>query len=341
MTKRVAIVILNWNGRKLLEQFLPSVCNYTPAELADILVADNASDDDSLSFLKREYPSIGLISLDKNYGFAGGYNRALTGLDYNYFVLLNSDVEVASNWLEPLVSYLDSHPEVAAAQPKIRSFRDKELFEYAGASGGFIDRFGYPFCRGRIQQHIETDLGQYDEIRTVFWASGACLFIRSKDFFALKGFDENFFAHQEEIDLCWRLASRQRKVVCVPSSTVYHLGAATLKVESPRKTFLNFRNNRLMLYKNLPESDLKRVLLARFWLDILAAFVFLLKGQWENFTAVFKALMAFSKQKKEYKLSRQEEQEGSVAVDASVFYSKSMIADYFIRGKKKFSDLDY
>lgn len=341
MTKKVAIVILNWNGRKLLEQFLPSVCKNTSAELADIIVADNASDDDSRSFLKQEYPSVGLISLDTNYGFAGGYNRALTGLDYEYFVLLNSDVEVAENWLEPLVDYLDAHPDTAAAQPKIRSFRNKELFEYAGASGGFIDKLGYPFCRGRIQQSIETDLGQYDEVRTVFWASGACLFIRSKDFFALEGFDENFFAHQEEIDLCWRLASRQRKVVCIPSSTVYHLGAATLEKESPRKTFLNFRNNRLMLYKNLPESDLKRVLLVRFWLDILAAFVFLLKGQVRNFNAVLIAMRAFVELKRKYKLIRAREQAASSTADPSLFYSKSIIADYFFRGKKRFSELDY
>lgn len=340
--KRVGVVILNWNGRQLLEQFLPSLIEHTPAQLADIIVADNASDDDSVAFLEKEYPETGIIRLEKNYGFATGYNRALAGLAYEYVVLLNSDVEVAPFWLEPLVEYLDAHPEVAAAQPKLLSFRQKDHFEYAGASGGYIDRYGYPFCRGRIQQTVERDLGQYDDIRTVFWASGACLFIRLKDFHAMQGFDDHFFAHQEEVDLCWRLASRGRKVVCVPTSVAFHLGAATMNKEDPRKTFLNFRNNLLMLYKNLPEKELRSVLLVRRWLDLLACLLFFSKGEFASAKAVLEARRAFAKMKEEYRSIRAREQDETHARDRiAEIYPKSIIASYFLKGKKAFSRLKF
>lgn len=341
MKKKVAVVILNWNGRELLERFLPPLLQYTPADKADIIVADNASEDDSLAFLEARYPEVGLIRLEQNYGFALGYNKALASCAYEYCVLLNSDVKVADGWLEPLLDYMEQHPEVAAAQPKICSLRRPECFEYAGAAGGYLDKYGYPFCRGRIQQDIEPDSGQYDTIRTVCWASGACLFVRMSDFHTLGGFDAGFFAHQEEIDLCWRLLSRQRKVVCVPSSVVFHLGGASLDQESPRKTFLNFRNNLLMLYKNLPEEDLKRVLFIRFWLDYLAALVFLLKGQFGNVGAVWKARRSFSSLKKEYKTVRKEVQAVRLIAYPDEMYPNCILLDYYLRGKKLFSQLGF
>ena len=249
---KIAVVILNWNGCEMLRSFLPSVVRYSKTEGAKIYVADNGSTDASVDMLRQEFPDVHLIILKENLGFAEGYNLALQQVSAEYVMLLNSDVEVTEHWLVPLVSYMDAHPEVAACQPKIRSWRQKELFEYAGAAGGFIDRYGYPFCRGRIMSAVEKDNGQYDTVVPVFWATGAALFIRRKDYLDAGGLDGRFFAHMEEIDLCWRLRARGRMLVCVPQSTVYHVGGATLKKENPHKTFLNFRNNLVMLYKNLP-----------------------------------------------------------------------------------------
>ena len=277
---KVSVVILNWNGSDMLRTFLPSVLAYS--DEAEICVADNGSTDDSVEMLSREFPSVRLILLEQNYGFAEGYNKALQQVDAEYVVLLNSDVEVSEHWLQPLVTYLDAHPEVAACQPKIRSRRQKEYFEYAGASGGFMDAWGYPFCRGRIMQVVEEDRGQYDEVTPVFWATGAALFIRRRDYEQAGGLDGRFFAHMEEIDLCWRLRSRGRNIVCIPQSVVYHVGGATLKKENPRKTYLNFRNNLLMLYKNLPQPELDRVMRMRAFLDCVAAVSFLLQGSWAN-----------------------------------------------------------
>ena len=304
--KKVSVVILNWNGVGMLQKFLPKVVEYSVNQGVEICVADNASTDESVSYLQANFPNVRLILLDKNYGFAEGYNRALEQVEAEYVVLLNSDVEVTPHWLEPLVEYMDVHPEVAACQPKIRSERNKEYFEYAGAAGGYLDKYGYPFCRGRIFDVVEKDEGQYDTVSSVFWATGAALFIRLKDYWEAGGLDGRFFAHMEEIDLCWRLRSRGRGIVCIPQSVVYHVGAATLKKENPRKTFLNFRNNLLMLYKNLPEKELKKVLFVRGLLDWVAAFVFLLKADGKNFRAVIQARKEFSHMRPDFAPSRAE-----------------------------------
>lgn len=304
-----------------------------------VYVADNGSTDGSAEMLQREFPSVHLIVLDKNYGFAGGYNKALQQLDAEYVVLLNSDVEVTAHWLEPLVSYMDTHPEVAACQPKIRSFRQKESFEYAGAAGGFIDRYGYPFCRGRLLGVVEEDKGQYDAIIPVFWATGAALFIRLADYRTVGGLDERFFAHMEEIDLCWRLRARGRMLVCVPQSVVYHVGAATLKRENPRKTFLNFRNNLLMLYKNLPRHELVGVMRVRMWLDWAAAIVFLLKLQWPNAWAVLQARRAFHKLRPSYDEVRAANLRSSRLTAIPERMQSSLLWQFYFKRKKIFSQL--
>ncbi|MCM1108151.1 MAG: glycosyltransferase family 2 protein [Clostridium sp.] len=291
----MAIVILNWNGASMLRRFLPGVVEYSSRQ-ATVYVADNASSDDSLAVLKN-FPSVRLITLPKNYGFAEGYNKALAQVEAEYFLLLNSDVEVSAGWLTPLLHYMDVHPETAVCQPKIRSQREPEFFEYAGAAGGYIDCWGYPYCRGRIFSTVESDNGQYDHPVSVFWATGAAFMVRSRVYDEVGGLDGRFFAHMEEIDFCWRLRSRGYGIVCVPSSVVYHVGGGTLSKENPRKTFLNFRNNLLMLYKNLPEERLHRVMSIRFSLDIVAALMFLLTGKWKNCRAVWRAWRAYIKMK--------------------------------------------
>ena len=286
MKKQVAVVILNYNGSQMLRRFLPSVLANSPE--SEVIVADNASTDDSVAVMRNEFPSVPLLLLDKNYGFAEGYNRALQQVDAEYYLLLNSDVEVAEGWLAPLLEYMNVHEDVAACQPKLLSQKEKHLFEYAGAAGGFLDRYGYPFCRGRIFDAVESDEGQYDTITDLFWATGAALMVRSADYWSAGGLDGTFFAHMEEIDLCWRLRSRGRRVVCVPSGVAYHVGGATLSKSNPRKTFLNFRNNLLMLYKNLPANELRGVMFVRAMLDYVAATKFLLsaKGR-KSFTELF------------------------------------------------------
>ncbi|KAA6315888.1 N-acetylglucosaminyl-diphospho-decaprenol L-rhamnosyltransferase, partial [termite gut metagenome] len=268
---KVTIVILNWNGCELLRRFLPSVICRSTLPGVEICVADNGSTDQSVEMLHTLFPTVRLFLIKENLGFSAGYNWALRQVNADYVVLLNSDVEVTEHWLAPMIDYLDTHPEIAACQPKILSWYQKDRFEYAGAAGGFMDHYGYPFCRGRLQGTIESDKGQYDTTIPVFWATGAALFIRLKEYWEVGGLDENFFAHMEEIDLCWRLRSRGKGIVCIPQSSVYHVGAATLKSENPRKTFLNFRNNLLMLYKNLPEKELYPVMRIRRILDCLAA----------------------------------------------------------------------
>ena len=338
--KKVSVVILNWNGVGMLQKFLPKVIEYSVNQGVEICVADNASTDESVSYLQANFPNVRLILLDKNYGFAEGYNRALQQVEAEYVVLLNSDVEVTPHWLEPLVEYMDAHPEVAACQPKIRSERNKEYFEYAGAAGGYIDKYGYPFCRGRIFEVVEKDEGQYDTIQPIFWATGAALFIRLKDYQEAGGLDGRFFAHMEEIDLCWRLRSRGRGIVCIPQSVVYHVGAATLKKENPRKTFLNFRNNLLMLYKNLPEKDLKRVMLVRGILDGVAAVFFLLKGEKEAAKAVLQARKEFKCIRADFDSSRGENLAKAVtdAIPEKVAYS--ILWKFHACGKKSFSKLN-
>ena len=280
-----------------------------------------------------------VTTLDRNYGFADGYNRALAGIEAEYVVLLNSDVEVTEHWLRPLLAYMDAHPEVAACQPKIRSYHRRECFEYAGASGGYIDRYGYPFCRGRLLGEVEQDAGQYDAVAPVFWATGAALFIRRQDYLDAGGLDGRFFAHMEEIDLCWRLRARDRGVVCVPQSVVYHVGAATLKRENPHKTFLNFRNNLLMLYKNLPERELRPVLRVRALLDYAAALQYVLRWQWANAWAVWRARRAYRAMKETYAAVRAENRRLTIRPDIPERRGFSLLWQYYARGRKRFSQL--
>ena len=337
--KKVSVVILNWNGVGMLQKFLPGVIKYSQGEGVEVCVADNGSTDESVVWLQTYCPDVRLIVLDKNYGFADGYNMALQQVEAEYVVLLNSDVEVTPHWLDPLMEYMDAHPEVAACQPKIRSERNKALFEYAGASGGYLDKYGYPFCRGRIFDVVEEDKGQYDTVQPIFWATGAALFICLKDYWESGGLDGRFFAHMEEIDLCWRLRSRGRGIVCIPQSTVYHVGAATLKKENPRKTFLNFRNNLLMLYKNLPKKELKRVMLIRGVLDGVAALVFLLKGEKEAARAVLQARKEFKRIRPDFETSRAENMEKAVSAVIPERVDYSILWKYHAGRKKVFSSL--
>ncbi|MBP5241794.1 MAG: glycosyltransferase family 2 protein [Bacteroidales bacterium] len=291
MNKRVAIVILNWNGRKMLQEFLPAVVEHSAT--AQIVVADNGSTDDSLDFLRTNYPQIQLVINDKNYGFAEGYNKALAKVDADYYVILNSDVEVTPNWIEPVVELMESDENIAICQPKLLSHINRENFEYAGGAGGFIDRFGYPFCRGRVFSTLEKDLGQYDDVREVFWATGAAMFVKAPVFHQLGGFDGDFFAHMEEIDFCWRAKNSGYKVMYCPTSKIYHVGGGTLPPSSPFKTFLNFRNNFALLYKNLRRISIAYVFPARIVLDYVAAVRFLTEGKPKEFWAVVRAHFAF------------------------------------------------
>lgn len=336
---KIAVVILNWNGCGMLRSFLPSVVRFSEADGAVVYVADNGSTDDSVAMLRREFPSVRLILLEENHGFADGYNLALKQVEAEYVVLLNSDVEVTEHWLVPLEEYMDAHPEAAACQPKIRSWHDKEQFEYAGAAGGFIDRYGYPFCRGRIMGVVEPDKGQYDTVIPVFWATGAALFIRQRDYREAGGLDGRFFAHMEEIDLCWRLRARGRQLACVPQSVVLHVGGATLKKENPRKTFLNFRNNLVMLYKNLPQEDLAPVMRVRAVLDYAAALSFVLKGQFSNALAVLRARRAYSSLRTSFAASRKENLEKTTLAVIPERTKGSILAQFYLHGKKFFSQL--
>ena len=337
--KKVSVVILNWNGAEMLRRFLPSVVRYSSGNDVEICVADNASADKSRAVVEKEFPSVRLICLDRNYGFADGYNKALEQVEARYAVLLNSDVEVTEGWLDTLVDYMDAYPDVAACQPKLLSFRDRKRFEYAGAAGGFIDRYGYPFCRGRIFDVVETDEGQYDTPVSVFWATGAALLVRLDIYRSAGGLDGRFFAHMEEIDLCWRLRSRGYSLVCVPASVVYHVGGATLKKENPRKTYLNFRNNLLMLYKNLPEAELDHVLSVRKVLDYLAAVSFLLKGERANFKAVLKARRDFRQMLPSFVADRKENLLKSATDNIPERFRFSVLWRSKAKGKKTFSRL--
>ncbi|MBS1550031.1 MAG: glycosyltransferase family 2 protein [Bacteroidetes bacterium] len=292
--KRVAIAILNWNGKNWLEKFLPSVVQHS--DLANIYIIDNASTDGSVVFLKTNYPQIKIVENEQNYGFAGGYNMGLAQINAEIYCLLNSDVEVQENWISPILTLLDKQPEVAAVQPKILSYNQPEYFEFAGAAGGLIDNLGYPYCRGRVFENIEKDKGQYDDEAEIFWASGCALFIRSKDFWQQQGFDARFFAHQEEIDLCWRLINAGRKIYYTHQSVVYHVGGATLTKESPQKTYLNFRNNLSMLMKNMPFPKLIPVIFLRLCLDGLAGIYLWRKNGFNHLWAVVRAHFGFYNQ---------------------------------------------
>lgn len=337
MKKQVAVVILNYNGADMLRTFLPSVTAFSPE--GEVIVADNCSTDNSAQVMRDEFPSVKYIQLAENYGFAEGYNRALAQVDAEYYVLLNSDVEVTQGWLAPMLNYMNGHPRVAACQPKLLSYNKKNEFEYAGACGGFIDRYGYPFCRGRIFDTVEEDNGQYDSIVELFWATGAALMIRAEDYRSAGGLDGTFFAHMEEIDLCWRLRSRGRRIVCIPQSTVYHVGGATLSKSNPRKTYLNFRNNLLMLYKNLPDEELGSTMLVRAVLDYVAAFRYLLSGNKGDSRAVLDARRDYRRMKQEYLPLRIENMKKSIAGIISERTPYSILWKYYAGGKRRFSDL--
>lgn len=337
--KRTAVIILNWNGAHMLCKFLPSVIRNTPE--ADIIVADNASTDDSLEILKRDFPTVQTIILDKNYGFAEGYNRAIAQVEHEYVVLLNSDIEVTANWLCHLTEFMDAHPDVAVCQPKLLSYSDRTKFEYAGACGGYIDRLGYPFCRGRLFDTVETDDGQYDDCRIYdcLWATGACLMVRRQDYIDAKGLDGRFFAHNEEIDLCWRLRLLGRRVTSVMASKVYHVGGGTLPQGNPRKTYLNFRNNLTMLYKNLPEAELNGVMRWRLVLDYVAALQSLLKGNVGDVKAICRARRDFARWKHQFDDDRKWIQSHAIVASPPERTGYSILYQYFIKRKKTFKQL--
>lgn len=337
----VAIVILNWNGISLFPQFLPSILEHSLREGVTVYVADNGSTDGSPEFLEAHFSQVTLLRLGHNYGFAGGYNRALALIEADIYVLVNSDVEVTPQWIEPCVARLMDAPRVAAVQPKVISWKNKDKFEYAGAAGGFLDHWGYPFCRGRILAEVETDHGQYDDPVSILWATGACLFIRAEAFHQAGGFDEDFFAHMEEIDLCWRLKNQGYQIWVEPGSSVYHLGGATLSYQSPRKVYLNFRNSLWMLLKNLPSGRLLPVLFPRMVLDGVAAAQFLASGQFSAFRAVWNAHRAFYGSLRQFLRKRQELLPLVKINHHPEIYSGSMVWNFYARRKRRFSQFHF
>jgi GT2 family glycosyltransferase len=338
---KLSIVILNWNGSHHLKRFLPSVIKYSNFDWVEIVVADNHSDDDSRKVVEKEFPRSRYIQLSQNYGFAEGYNRALQGNEAEYILLLNSDVEVTEGWLEPMIRMMDSNQLIAACQPKIMQLDHPEKFEYAGASGGFIDHNGYPFCRGRLVNFQEHDLGQYDDPISVFWASGAAMIVRGDVWKELGGFDADFWAHMEEIDLCWRMKNRGYKVVVCPQSKVYHLGGGSLAYGSPQKIYLNFRNNLFVLFKNLPKGKLNTTLFSRMLLDGVAAIQFLVTGQFKAFTKVLGAHRDFYKSLRKLRKKRKVLLSQTVSTNHPEIYKGSLIFDFFIANKRKFSSLHF
>jgi GT2 family glycosyltransferase len=336
----VSIVILNWNGKRYLEKYLPSLVRYNTLPGAEIVVADNGSTDDSVLYLTSRWPQIRVITLGSNYGFTGGYNRSLEQLEAKYFLLLNTDIEVTEGWLEPLVELMESRDEVAACTPKIKDIHQKDRFEYAGAAGGYIDRYGYTFCRGRIFDHLEADRGQYDEPREVFWGSGACLMVRAQLYKEIGGLDDRFFAHMEEIDLCWRLKRKGYQIHAVPSSTIYHVGGGTLDRGNPLKTFLNFRNNLLLLHKNLPPWNRRRIIFTRMLLDAVSAIRFLVQGAFRDAFAVIRAHMAYYGMKKHYRGTKEWNKSAENNVIVSEMYMKSIVVDFFLKGIRRFEQLE-
>ncbi len=330
-----SIVILNYNGEKHLKEFLPLLSKYSGSN--EIVVADNASTDGSLDLLSKQFSRIRTILFDTNYGFAGGYNVALKNIKSDYYAIINSDVEVTQGWLDPLVGFLERNPDFAACQPKIKSYNSKKQFEYAGACGGYLDRLGYPYCRGRIFEEMEEDVGQYDSIEEVFWSSGACMLIRSADFHEVSGFDEDFFAHMEEIDLCWRLQGLKRKIAVIPESVVYHVGGGTLSKSNPWKTYLNFRNGLSLLLKNLQWFELWKIPL-RMSLDLIAGVKFWMENDFSHFSAILRAHLHFI-----WNIPRDFKKRGKInhsPVRSSITYSRLIIWDRFVKGFKKFSELN-
>lgn len=326
--KEIAVVVLNWNGISLLEKFLPSIVRYSPE--ATVFVADNASTDGSVLYVESNFPSVRIVKNKANYGYAKGYNEALKSIDALYLVLINSDVEVSENWLLPAVEILKNQDKTAIVQPKILDYKDKNKFEYAGAAGGFIDKFGYPYCRGRVFETLEADNRQYNDVCDIKWASGACLFIKNTVFKELKGFDNDFFAHQEEIDLCWRATNKGYKIQYTPKSVVYHLGGATLQYGSTRKTFLNFRNSLWLLTKNLPAKKLFSVLLTRMILDGIAGMHFIFKGSWLHCIAIIRAHGSF------YATFYKTLQKRDSKQETNYYTQKSVVWQYFVQHCKVF-----
>ena len=331
-----AVVILNWNGLNMLQTYLPTLIARTRCPGAFIVVADNGSTDGSVDWLQAHHPEIRTIRFDQNYGFTGGYNRALREVDADYYVLLNSDIEVGEKWLEPLVGFMEEHPEVGICQPKVLSMAERDRFEYAGAAGGFIDHFGYPFCRGRILSNLEKDQGQYDEPVECFWATGACMMVRSALYHHLGGLDELFFAHMEEIDFCWRAKMLGYQVWCVPASTVWHVGGGTLPNNSPRKLYFNYRNNLLMLYKNLPERRRRRTIFVRMCLDGASALVYLVTGRSSFFKAVWQAHRDYRRLRRDEEPSPFSDERNNIGL-----YPGSIVLRFFLsRGRLRWSDIE-
>ena len=342
---KCSVVILNWNGVDMLRRYLPSVVANTKAEGVEVVVADNGSTDDSLQVVAT-FPSVRILRMPENHGFAGGYNEALTQIDSEYSVLLNSDVEVTENWLQPLLDYMDCHSDVAAVQPKVLSWTSKEehlknptqaiRFEHAGAAGGYMDILGYPFCRGRVVNYVEEDKGQYDTTTEIFWATGACMCVRTSVYKELGGLDDEFFAHMEEIDLCWRMQCRGYKIACVPQSVVYHLGGGALSYNNPRKTYLNFRNNLLMIYKNAPAKILWRIMLVRFAMDNAAILQMLVTKQKENAMAAFRARKDYCKMRRtaSFRAKRKENMEKMIVMFPATIAHRSIVFDFYLRKKR-------
>ncbi len=335
---KAAIVILNFNGEKHLESFLPSVVKHCP-NWAEVIIADNGSSDNSLLFLEKNYPQLKTLIFDKNYGFAGGYNKALALVEAKYFVLLNSDVEVTDNWLEPIVKEMDANKNIAASQPKIKAFNNRHYFEYAGAAGGFIDKYGYPFCRGRIFDNCERDIGQHDDIREVFWATGACLIVRSDAYWRVEGLDADFFAHMEEIDLCWRLKNLDYQIYCFPQSRVFHLGGGTLAAQNAHKTYLNFRNNLTLIIKNDYRKGFLKILFSRMVLDGVAATSMIFSRGPSHFFAVIKAHLYFYTHLGVMRRKRKYWRDKKTKSNLTGYYRQSIVKDHFIGNKKVFRAL--
>ncbi len=333
--KKVAVVIINFNGENYLKKFLPSVVNYSDKNISDIYIIDNCSSDNSIGFIKINYPEVNIIKHNKNYGFAEGYNKGLKNISSEYLVLLNNDVEVTKNWLNPMLKKMENNKLIGACQPKILSYNEKNKFEYAGACGGYLDLLGYPFCRGRIFDHIEKDIGQYDDDKEIFWASGACIMVKNEIFKKLGGFDKSFFAHMEEIDLCWRIKAEGYINYCYPESVVYHLGGGTLNYESSKKTYLNFRNNLLMIAKNEETKFLFIKLSIRFIFDFIASIRFLiLKRSLINFLSILKAYLYFLKKFPKLIITKRKK-----IVNKLEKSNKIIPIEYFLKAKKRFSDL--
>jgi GT2 family glycosyltransferase len=338
---RIAVVILNWNGLHYLQRFLPLVCRYSDLPDTRIFVVDNGSIDGSVVFVQQAFPDVNLMTYEMNLGFAPGYFKALQQIDASYYVLLNSDVEVTPHWLVPLYKNMEEDPMIGASMPKLRAYDQKQYFEYAGASGGFIDRFGYPFCRGRILNSIEQDLGQYDDSREIFWASGACMFIRASAYHKAGGLDSEFFAHMEEIDLCWRLKRLGYTIMAVPQSTVYHVGGGTLPNNNPHKLYLNYRNNLFLLFKNLSICQLFPLIFLRMLLDCLSALVYLGSGSGAFFIAVVRAHLAFIR-RIPLLIKKRREFTGTIhSIKIKEIYPGSILIDFFIRKKRCFDQLGW